>query len=118
MGEYICHHDGHFFLWSSIVDAPVTFGMTRHEFEEHWRDEYGRRGLEDLGPRIERALAKGTSSMLHPSLLALTRFNRAGFKGNTLTFDEIIRIYLVEGRDPVEGEGVKPPFDDDDDEDE
>lgn len=52
MPRYICKlQDGdtaYYMEWSTVVDAPVTFGMTLEEFMEHYREEYGKRGLMEM----------------------------------------------------------------------
>ena len=92
MSRYICHHDGKFFEWCTIVDAPVTSAMTRQEFEEYYRDEYGRRAMSDLPRRIERAIEKGTSEHGEAGLRDLIEGNRAGEDETELTFDDVIAL--------------------------
>ena len=110
MGVSICHHQGHWFAYSSIVDAPITYGLTADELREWWRDEYGRRDMAHLETRMERALEYGTDHIRREDLADLIRMNRAGFKGTNLTLDQMIQIYCVERRSAVEGEGVVPPW--------
>lgn len=43
--------------------------------------------------------------MVDKDLRSMVSFNRAGFNETCLTFEEIIQIYCVEKREPVEGEG-------------
>lgn len=107
MPRYIVHQDGWFFEWSTIVDAPVTFGMKLDEFKEYYRDQYGAEGFRDLGERLDRALAKGTSSHMETGDELMDGYNRAGYRETYLTIPEIIRIYCEERREPVEGEGVE-----------
>lgn len=87
MGRMICHYDGLFFEWSSIVDAPVTRGMTREQYEEYYAFRHG----DNLSERMGRALATGTSSVHYESLEDLIRGNRAGPGETEATFEEIIR---------------------------
>lgn len=53
MGRFLIRLDGdegpRYLEWSTIVDAPVTFGMTREELATHYRDEYGRAGRRGEG---------------------------------------------------------------------
>jgi hypothetical protein len=105
--KYIVHHEGWFFEWSTVVDAPVTFGMKLDEFKEYYRDQYGAHGFADLGSRLDRALTKGTSSQMGETGEELMGgYNRAGYRETHLTIPEIIKIYCEERREPVEGEGV------------
>jgi hypothetical protein len=82
--------------------------MKLDEFREYYRDQYGAHGMDDLGSRLDRAIAKGTSSHMDSSGESLMGgFNRAGYRETHLTIPEIIQIYCVERREPVEGEGVE-----------
>ncbi|RYD66587.1 MAG: hypothetical protein EOP83_04680 [Verrucomicrobiaceae bacterium] len=106
MPKYIVHQDGWFFEWSTVVDAPTTFGMKLDEFKEYYRDHYGSEGMRELGERLDRAITKGTSSFMDTSGQSLMDgFNRAGYRETYLSIPEIVRIYCVERREPVEGEG-------------
>jgi hypothetical protein len=92
MPRYICHHEGMFFEWSTVVDAPVTYGMNREAFETYYAEEYGRSRMHELPERMERAERTGTSCMLgYDSLESLMAFNRAGPKGGCAKFSTLIR---------------------------
>ena len=108
MPRFVCQYNGVWFEWTTVADAPATFGMTKEEFIEYYADEYGRRDTgSTMEERMARAEAKGTSSMMDSSLEDLISSNRAGYRENYLTLPEIERIYLIEKREPVEGEGTK-----------
>jgi hypothetical protein len=87
--------DGERFLeWSTVVDAPVTLGMTEDELRHWHRAEYGR--YEDdatIDARIERCRASGTSSFIPSSVEAVVRYNRAGPDETCLTLEEIVADY-------------------------
>lgn len=96
-----------FLIWSSVVDAPITYGMSREELVEHIREQYGRSGLDALPERIARAERAGTSSRIHASLDEETDFNRAGMDETRLTRDQIVAMYClrtgdIRGTDPRE----------------
>ena len=93
MGRYICHKDGVFFEWSTVVDAPVTYGMTEAEMREHHKLFYG--VGEGVDERIDRAIEKGTSSWTEPSLESLIFHNRAGPDEAEITLDEIMKLLHV-----------------------
>lgn len=117
MGRFIVHHKGWFFEWSTVVDAPVTYGMTRLQYEAYYLEENGTRSASELAERMKRTLEKGTSAHDYSSAEELMEgYNRAGFRETYLTPDEIIRIYCVEQRSPRDGEGVKLPDEDDEEE--
>lgn len=48
--------------WSTIVDAPVTYGMTLDGFKIYYQGEYGISGMRDLPERLKRVEEKGTSA--------------------------------------------------------
>lgn len=105
MGRPIVHHDGWFFEWSTITDAPRTFGMRREEFESYFREEYGREEFENsLSDRLDRAVKNGTSLFAKTSAEELIAGNRAGKNERRLSFKMLIQLYCVEQRDPRDEE--------------
>lgn len=48
--------------WSTIVDAPVTYGMYLEGFKAYYQQEYGRSGMRELPERLKRVEEKGTSA--------------------------------------------------------
>lgn len=90
MGRYICHHDGFFFEWSTVVDAPVTYAMPREEFEQYYREEYGRSRMDDFERRMARAIETGTSAHGY-TLEDVVSGNRAGPDETEATFEQIIK---------------------------
>lgn len=82
-----------YIVWSSVVDAPVTYGLTYEELEEHIRFEQGQEGMDALSSRMGRVYQYGTSSWDEESPEELMAFNRAGEKESCLTFDEIVQKY-------------------------
>lgn len=103
--------------WSSVVDAPVSWGVTLKKFKEYYKEEYGRSGLEELDQRLERVEMKGTSSRVHSSVDEQIRYNRAGRGETRLTKEQIIEYFCADypvgtkpGEIPV---GVKDDDDDD-----
>ena len=78
--------------WSTIVDAPITFGMSREEFEHYYLVEYGEAGMrDDFSERMRRVEENGTSGPfgLHSLLVA----NRAGTAEAHLGYEEIVERY-------------------------
>lgn len=94
MPKFIAHHDGWFFEWSTIVDAPTTEAMTREEFEQYYRDEYGRQAMDTLPQRLSRAIETGSSSLDGDSLADLVSGNRAGPDETELSLDGIIKLVM------------------------
>lgn len=92
--------------WSTVVDAPVTRGMSRGEFEAYYRQENGERGMDELPERMARVDAKGTSSLHDPSVNSVLSGNRAG-KGETrLTKDQILDFFCRKGAEGEPPEGA------------
>jgi hypothetical protein len=98
MGRFICKFDdgptAYYLEWSTVVDAPVTFGMSLDEFKAYYRDEYGRQGM-DFGfeERMKRVEEKGTSSQLDSCVDDVISGNRAGKDETCLSKEQIIEWY-------------------------
>lgn len=78
--------------WSTVVDAPTTYGMNREDMEAHIREAYGAEGLRELPARMARAEETGTSAIgvdLDEVLLG----NRAGTNETSLTREQIVAMY-------------------------
>jgi len=104
--------------WSTIVDAPVTYGMTYDELLEYYRDEYGAHSMDDLvgeRGRMSRVMEKGTSEHMAESVEQTIFPNRAGDDESELTYDEIWEKYVA-GR-PADGDEDDEDEDEDEDED-
>lgn len=82
--------------WSTVVDAPVTYGMSLEEFKTYYKDEYGKQGMDGLDERLNRVNEKGTSCMLDKSAEETISFNRAGKNGECISVEEIFRIFCIE----------------------
>lgn len=80
--------------WSTITDSPVTYGMSREEFEQHYREEYGISAMRTEWPeRMARVDEKGTSSLLYISVEDLVSHNRAGPDETPLSVEGILGRY-------------------------
>lgn len=81
--------------WSTVVDAPVTYGMTREQFDDYYKYEYGRRAVQPFGEyegRMERVEKYGTSMMGGFDVKTLIIGNRAGPDETEATMKEIIEF--------------------------
>lgn len=78
--------------WSTIVDAPITYGMERAEFASYHRAEYPNEAIE---PRLARADLHGTSAMDGTTVKGLLALNRAGPRETSLDFDGIWEKYVT-----------------------
>lgn len=79
--------------WSTVVDAPVTYGMSLENFKQYYKEMYGLSSLPELEQRLERCEAKGTSSMIDDDADEVISFNRAGKNETILTKQQIIDCY-------------------------
>jgi hypothetical protein len=94
MGNPIVKLGGKYLVWSTIVDAPVSYGMTLAELETYVREEDGRRGVDELGRRLQRVAEKGTSSFDDKDADDTIWLNRAGPDETPLHREEIIEFYV------------------------
>jgi len=93
MGKFIIKIKDLYFDWSTVVDAPITYGMTREELEAYHLAEYGRAAHErDFDNRMRRVMEKGTSAM-SSTLNQVLICNRAGDNEAELTAEEIYEVY-------------------------
>lgn len=84
--------NGNYIEWSTITDAPRTYGMPLGVFERFYREQYGENGMRELPERIARADRKGVSCCL-AGLDDYIEANRAGEGETCLTLDEIVEQY-------------------------
>jgi hypothetical protein len=83
----------YYLMWSTIVDAPITYGLTLEQFQDWYREEYGKAGLAEFTERMTRVVQKGTSSNLHSSVEEVIKYNRAGPDETCLTREQILEKY-------------------------
>ena len=97
MGRYIVKIKDMYLEWSSIVDAPVTYGMTLEVFNAYYLEEYGRRDFEtELPERLERVERTGCSARDGHTVDSFVSYNRAGPNETCLTLDEIYQRFCVD----------------------
>jgi hypothetical protein len=101
MGHCIVKLAGKYLDWSSVVDAPVSYGMTLEEYRAFYLEEYGKQGMKDLDARLKRVEKIGTSSQLGHTPEELVSCNRAGPNEKPLTMKEIIEFYVVRQEEPT-----------------
>ncbi len=99
MGRFIVRFDvenvPHYLEWSTIVDAPVTWGMPVHEFIDHYQAEYGREGMRGLSARLKRADSESCSSGYGGyDREDLIDVNRAGLDETRLSLAQIVDYYV------------------------
>lgn len=90
-----------FLVWSSNVDAPVTFACTAEEIEAYFVEEAVERAKRDTAMMLERARATGTSSRDGGSLADEGEANRAGPGETSLSADELFEFYVRRKEEPT-----------------
>jgi len=96
MGRCIIKIKDKYFVWSTIVDAPVTYGMDKEGLKNFIKLEYGNKGLRELPKRLERVEEKGVSWMDKTDLESTIDFNRAGENEECISKEEIYERYTKE----------------------
>lgn len=99
MPEYIIKINEMYLLYSTVVDAPTTWGMSYNELQTLIKVERGNEGIRELSKRMVRVEEKGTSCHLDTSVRDTIRNNHAGPDGIELTLEEIYEAYCL--RKPI-----------------
>lgn len=81
--------------WSTIVDAPVTYGMTLDDFKAYYRERFGSAGMLELPAHLARVEAKGASALNYESADEVIAFNRAGPNETCLTKAQLIESFCA-----------------------
>ena len=100
MGKFIIKiaddkfHKDYYMEWSTIVDAPVTNGMSLSEFKDYYELEYGKSSMAELEERLKRVKVNGSSG--HPpydKIDGFFEYNRAGLNETQLNKEDILNKY-------------------------
>ncbi len=94
MPTYIVKLEDKYLLWSTIVDAPTSYGMTLNELRAYYLDEYGAAGMRELPERLARVEQCGTSAVDGETPDQMMWLNRAGARETPLTRAQIIAHYI------------------------
>lgn len=78
--------------YSTVVNSPITHGMTFEEFEKYYYQQYGLNSKQEFIARMQRAKETGTSAFLD-SLSYLISVNKCGENGKRLSKKEFIKKY-------------------------
>ena len=81
--------------YSSVVDAPTTFGLPLEDFTKNYLYYYGQHSKDELTQRLARVEKNGTSCAFGSTPAALMSCNRAGLDETKLTLDQIIDVYCL-----------------------
>lgn len=107
MSRHIVKLDDWYFEWSTVADGPTTKGLSLPNLAAYIAEEYGIDGLVDLGDRLRRVEASGTSSLDGTTADEMIVANRAGPRERCLTKAEIIRQYVPHLHTPNESDPPK-----------
>ena len=87
-------NNDYYLEWSTVVDAPVTYGMSLEYFKEYYEVQYGTYSLPQLEERLKRVEQNGTSGRPpYDNLNELLEYNRAGDNETHLDKDGLIEKY-------------------------
>ena len=107
--------DERYLEWSTVVDSPVTYGMTFDEFLAYYRDEYGASSMDGLlgeHGRMSRVRENGTSERGATSVHDTIAHNRAGEDETHLDYDGIWQQYVLDRPEDIRNEGSEDPIGD------
>jgi hypothetical protein len=90
-----------FLVWSSVVDAPVSFACSAKDVVAMFVEASRERAVVEAQAMVERARECGTSSRLDVTLADVACGNRAGPDESELTEDEIIEFYVRRKKEPT-----------------
>jgi hypothetical protein len=94
MGRYVVKLADKYLEWSTVVDAPITDGMTLEEFTSFYKEKYGSYAMEfEFPKRMERVEQFGISAYNYNNVDELIAYNRAGPEEICLTKEELIKEY-------------------------
>jgi hypothetical protein len=77
-----------YIIWSTIVDAPIIYDMTRTDLKKYWEEEYGRSGMRNFDRMMETVEETGSSIGENPK--EIMKGNRAGKNERPLSYDRIV----------------------------
>ena len=84
--------------WSTIVDAPVTRGMSKQDFIDYYLAKHGMNEVEELTQRLKRVEKQGSSCLQDTDGIEhYFNFNRAGEDEVTLDKEAILDRYCRGG---------------------
>lgn len=100
-------HEGDkwYLIWSTIVDAPVTYGLTWHELVRYVRRAQGTEGVSELFNHKGGLDELGVPHDGYGTLKTILASNRAGPYEKRLTKLELIEQYCIQ---PDKSEEGKP----------
>lgn len=80
--------------WCTVVDSPITYGMSLEEFKEHYQAEYGKESMQKLEERLSRVEKTGCSGRGHWGVLEdYFSDNHAGDNDENLDKEGILEKY-------------------------
>lgn len=103
MRGYIGKVDKRYFEFSTVVDEPVTFLMTKTEFKKYYREQYGEVGMRGLPERLARADETGTSCR-ERSFAEMIRCNVYGPDGENLNEEEFKARLIQQTEEELQNE--------------
>lgn len=89
--------DEEYVEWSTVVDAPVTYAMTRDEMTAYLREEYGRQREHETPARLDRCDKQGHSALwgqsANETVEEFIRGNRAGPDESEASLEQLRELF-------------------------
>ena len=80
--------------WSTVTDAPASFGYSSEEFRKYYKEKYGPEAVLLLDERLKRVEKRGVSARAPlDDLEEFLENNRAGENGQQISQEEILEDY-------------------------
>lgn len=98
MAHAVIRAEGTYFLWSTVVDAPITEAMSRDKMREHLLWRYGHSEEAAIDQGLARADETGTSSLYGLNIEEIKKYNRAGPKEGRLSWSGILKLVRARKR--------------------
>ena len=84
-----------YLVWSTVVDAPVSMGLSFDEAEIDVHQRYGDAGRNWWPTAANLLKEKGVSTRGYECSIDVIKYNRAGAGESCLSPDEIVKVYCL-----------------------
>lgn len=88
-----------FMEWSTVVDAPVTWGVPLREYKRYYKERYGSDGMKHLATVLADIERTGAATAFGETAEQAVLCNRAGRGETGLTLQQIIEHWCSNERD-------------------
>ena len=82
-----------YLMWSTIVDAPITYGMTFEQLVKYYAKKYEHSDEDSFREKMMKIDEDGTGFQIGTNTNQIGEYNRAGPNESLLSIDEIYKSY-------------------------